>query len=147
MGTLRDRCVQEGATVPHGICTPHDLPFPVGLKCQLMRCWAGCTKCFLVPQRQGWPQSQLATGLLPVIYMQWQVGVGCQAEPGLACLSRPPPRLAGLPAAAQGLWSCWEACPERTGLAVLAPFGRIKSTQVWPVHSLDLLMQLKVLLG
>lgn len=37
----------------------------------------------------------MATGLLPVIYVQWQVGVGCQAEPGLARLFRSPPQLAG----------------------------------------------------
>lgn len=43
-------------------------------------------KCFLVLERQGQSQSQLATGLLPVIYVQWQVGGGSRAEPGLARL-------------------------------------------------------------
>ena len=37
---LKDRFVQGGASVQHVSCLPHYLPFPVSLRCQIMRCWA-----------------------------------------------------------------------------------------------------------
>lgn len=37
---VKDRFVQGGTSVQHVSHSPHYLPFPVGLRCQIMRCWA-----------------------------------------------------------------------------------------------------------